>query len=134
MEYLYRAMRVEFGDDGAETMIGEIRKFIREQRRVEKDRRMREEQEERRRRWERDGETWESTKRGREKEMVEDTRGDEAMVVEERGKGGKGVGMSGGWFIGGGATAATTAGGGRSTAAKSRAGRGGQEGKPTKAE
>ena len=45
LDYLCRMERVEFGDVGAETMIGEIRKFIREQRRVEIDRRMKEEQE-----------------------------------------------------------------------------------------
>ena len=73
-------------------MIGEIRKFIREQRRVEKDRRMKDEQEEMRRRWEKDGEIWEPAGRKTGKETAEDARGDEAAVVEETEKGGKGVG------------------------------------------
>ena len=42
--YLCGMARVECGDVGAETMIGEIRKFIREQRRVEKDWRVKDEQ------------------------------------------------------------------------------------------
>ena len=96
--YLCGMARVECGDVGAETMIGEIRKFIREQRRVEKDRRMKDEQEERRRRWEKDGEMWEPAGRESGKETVEDARGNGLAVVEETGKGWKGVGMSGGWF------------------------------------
>ena len=98
LEYLCRAMRAEFGDVGAETMIGGLRKFVREQRRTEKDRRGKDEQEERRRHWKRDEETWEFTRQEAANKTVEDTRGDEATVVEEWGKGGKGVGMSGGWF------------------------------------
>ena len=70
--YLCGMARVECGDVGAETMIGEIRKFIREQRRVEKDRRMKDEQEERRRRWEKDGEMWEPAGRKTGKETAED--------------------------------------------------------------
>ena len=84
--YLCGMARVECGDVGAETMIGEIRKFIREQRRVEKDRRMKDEQEERRQRWEKDGEIWEPAGRETGKETAEDARGDEPAVVEETSK------------------------------------------------
>ena len=72
LEFLCRAMRVEFGDVGAETTVGEIRKFIREQRRLEKDRRMKDEQEERRRHWERDEETW--GQRGRLLKTIEEAK------------------------------------------------------------
>ena len=93
LEYLCKAMRAEFGNVGAETMIGGIRKFAREQRRAEKDRRKKDEREERRQNWKQDEEAWELTRREAVNKTVVDTRGsggarnaiegDEAATVEE---------------------------------------------------
>ena len=94
---LHRATLDEVGHVAAKTMIDGILNFVREQG-TGGDRRMKDVQEERRRRWEKDGEMWEPAGLKTGKETAEDARGDEPAVVEETGKGGKGVGMSGGWF------------------------------------
>ena len=87
MEYLCKAMRAEFGDVGAEMMIGGIRKFVREQRQAEKDRRKKDERKERRQHWKQDEEAGELTRREAVNETVGDTRGGggmkQAAAVEE---------------------------------------------------
>ena len=104
---LHRAMREEFGHVTAQTMIEGIRNFVREQE-DGRDRGKKEGREERRQQWRRGEEAWESVGRevrnkvtggARREEGAESAiEGGEATIAEEWGKGGKGVGMSGGSF------------------------------------
>ena len=97
---LHRAMRDKFGHGAAQTMIEGIRNFVREQE-DGRDRGKKDGREERRQQWRRGEEAWESI--GREMRKREGgagsaIEGEEATIAEEGRKGGKGVGMSGGWF------------------------------------
>ena len=97
---LHKAMQDEFGHVAARTMIKGIRSFVREQE-DGRDRGKKKGREERQQQWRRGEEAWESI--GREMRKREGgaggaIKGEEATIKEEGRKGGKGVGMSGGWF------------------------------------